>query len=294
MPKPQLLINGHATIAESLLWDDHTGALFWCDIKAPALFLLDPSTGENRRWNMPEDIGAFALIEGGREALVALRSSIAVLSFATGALEQVARAPWDPLLYRFNEGACDGEGRFWVGCMCDPPSGENKDGTAPLHVWTGRKGLVACGNAANCHNGMAWSPDEQQFYLAHSTEKIVYRHQFDVASGLLGAGQVFVAFDGEGIPDGAAVDEEGAYWCAHHGVGELRRYAPDGTLLRIVALPVSRVTMCAFGGPDLRTLFISSASDKLTPSQRRQEPLAGALFQFEPGVRGLPRYTTVK
>lgn len=281
-------------IAESLLWDDRTGALFWCDIKAPALFRLDPRTGENRRWDLPEDIGAYALADGGREALVALRSSIAVLSLATGALKHVAEAPWDPVRFRFNEGACDGAGRFWVGCMCDPPPGQSTDGTAPLHVWTGANGLVAVGNAASCHNGMAWSAGEQQFYLTHSMEKVVYRHAFDAVSGCLRPGQVFVTLNGEGIPDGAAVDEENAYWCAHHGASELRRYAPDGTLLQTVALPVSRVTMCAFGGPDLRTLFISSASDELTPNQRRQQPLAGALFKFEPGVRGLPRHTEVR
>lgn len=293
MSKPELLLDAHATIAESLLWEPRTGTLFWCDIKAPALFRFDPLTGENQRWTLPEDIGAFALADGGREALVALRSSIAVLSLATGTLKHVARAPWDPVRFRFNEGACDTTGRFWVGCMCDPPPGQNASGTAPLHVWTGAHGLLAVGNNASCHNGMAWSAGERHFYLAHSMEKVIYRHDFDAASGRLGPGRAFITLEGKGIPDGAALDEEGAYWCAHHGAGELRRYAPDGTVLRTVSLPVSRVTMCAFGGYDLRTLFISSASDQLSSGERERQPLAGALFRFEPGVRGLPRPTEV-
>ena len=293
MSRPRLLLDAHAIIAESLLWEPRSGTLFWCDIKAPALFRLDPRTGENRRWTLPEDVGAFALTGGGRDAVVALRSGVAMLSLDSGALSRVATAPWDPRRFRFNEGACDSAGRLWLGCMCDPPPGEDADGTGPLHVWTSAGGLVALGHEARCHNGMAWSAGETWFYMAHSMEKVIYRHAFHAAAGRLGPAEVFVTLQGHGIPDGAAVDEEGAYWCAHHGSGELRRYAPDGTLLRTVALPVSRVTMCAFGGDDMRTLFISSASDQLDASQMRHQPLAGGLFQFEPGVRGLSRPTEV-
>ena len=293
MSRPELLLDAHATIAESLLWEPLSGTLFWCDIKAPALFRLDPRTGENQRWDLPEDIGAFALRDHGREAVVALRSRVAVLSLTTGAIETVATAPWDPVRFRFNEGACDSAGRFWLGCMCDPPPGGDATGMAPLHRWTSTSGLEPVGHPARCHNGMAWSPSEDRFYLSHSTEKVVYRCDFHAPSGRLGPELVFATLDGTGIPDGAAIDEEGAYWCAHHGGGELRRYAPDGILLHTVALPVSRVTMCAFGGHDLRTLFVSSASDQLSPAELRQQKLAGALFQFVPGVRGIPRPTQV-
>ncbi|RYY17658.1 MAG: SMP-30/gluconolactonase/LRE family protein [Alphaproteobacteria bacterium] len=293
MSRPELLLDAHATIAESLLWEPRSGTLFWCDIKAPALFRLDPRTGENQRWNLPEDVGAFALRNGAREAVVALRSRIAVLSLSSGAIESVASAPWDAVRFRFNEGACDSAGRFWLGCMCDPPPGVDANGSASLHQWTSAGGLVAFGREARCHNGMAWSAGETHFYMSHSMEKVVYRYDFHAASGRLGPARIFATLDGKGIPDGAAVDEEGAYWCAHHGAGELRRYAPDGVLLHTVALPVSRVTMCAFGGHDLRTLFISSASDELSPAELRQQPLAGALFRFKPGVRGLARPTDV-
>lgn len=293
MSNLNILLDAHAIIAESLLWEPRSGTLFWCDIKGPALFRLDPRTGENRRWDLPEDIGAFALTGGGKDAVVALRSGVALLSLASGSLVRVATAPWDPTRFRFNEGACDSAGRLWLGCMCDPPPGQDARGTAPLHVWTSTGNLVALGHEARCHNGMAWNAGEQSFYMAHSMEKVVYRYDFHAAAGRLGPAQVFATLHGTGIPDGAAVDEEGAYWCAHHGAGKLHRYAPDGTLLRSVPLPVSRVTMCAFGGPDLRTLFISSASDELSPSELRSQPLAGALFQFDPGVRGLPRPTEV-
>ena len=291
MPIVETLLEAHATIAESLLWEPVSGQLFWCDIKAPALYRLDPRTGQQRSWSLPEDIGAFALRDGAREAIVALRSGVFALSLATGACDRLASADWDPARFRFNEGACDAAGRFWLGCMCDPAPGCNDHGTAPLQVWTERTGLVSVGHPARCHNGMAWSAGEQTFYMSHSQERTVYAYPFDATAGQLGAAHVFATFEGEGIPDGAAVDEEGAYWCAHHGAGELRRYAPDGALLRTIPLPVSRPTMCAFGGPDLRTLYISTASDTLSAEQLRHEPLAGALLRMDPGVRGIAKPT---
>lgn len=291
MATVELLFDAHAIIAESLLWEPGSGSLYWCDIKAPALNRLDPRTLKNERWSLPEDIGAFALTGGDCGAVVALRSGVFGLSFATGALERVATAPWDPKRFRFNEGACDAAGRFWIGAMCDPPPGDDEPGMAPLHVWTSATGLISRDHSAQCHNGMAWSPDGQTFYMSHSMQKEVFTYDFNVETGQLGPQIPFAVLNGAGIPDGAAVDEEGAYWCAHHGASEIRRYAPDSTLLQQIPLPVSRPTMCAFGGPDLRTLFISSASDKLSPAQRRREPQAGALFSMNAGVRGIPRPT---
>ncbi len=290
VPTIDLLLDARATLAESLLWEPAGGLLYWADIRAPALFRLDPATLENRRWDLPEDVGAFALTDASRSALVALRSGLFALSLATGSLERVAEAPWDPQRYRFNEGACDVAGRFWVGCMFDPKPGHAGDpAPGPLHVWSGAHGLVRQEDEAKCHNGMAWSPDGATFYLSHSDEHAIYAFAFAPETGQLGARRTFARTSGPGVPDGAAVDEEGAYWCAMHGAGRLGRYSSDGELIQQVELPVSKPTMCAFGGPDLRTLYVASASEGLSPEQREREPLAGGLFRCEPGVRGLPK-----
>ena len=287
-----LLLDARATIAESLLWEPGEALLYWSDIKAPALFRLNPRTLDTERWELPEDIGGYALVEGQRSAVVALRSGLFLLSLARGSLERVADAPWDPERFRFNEGAVDAAGRFWVGCMCDPkPGADQTKATGPLHRWSSATGLVQQTSAAQCHNGMAWSSDGRTFYLSHSMEQTIYVYAFDPEHGTLGERTVFASGIEHGIPDGAAVDEDGAYWCAIHGGSRLHRYAPDGTLLQTVALPVSQPTMCAFGGPELRTLFISSATDGLSRDQLAAEPLAGALLTYDPGVRGLPRPT---
>jgi sugar lactone lactonase YvrE len=292
VPTIDLLLDARATLAESLLWEPGEGVLYWVDIRAPALFRLDPATLENRRWELPEDVGAFALLDDGKSALVALRSGLFALSLATGSLGLVAKAPWDPQRYRFNEGACDHAGRFWVGCMFDPKPGHAADpAPGPLHCWTGAAGLMRQADEAKCHNGMGWSPDGATFYLSHSQERSIYAFPFTHEKGTVDAPRAFARTSGPGVPDGAAVDEEGAYWCAVNGAGRLHRYAPDGEKLRDVELPVSQPTMCAFGGPDLRTLFIASAAQHLDGEQREREPHAGGLFRLDPGVRGLPKAT---
>jgi len=287
--QPELVLDAHATIGESPTWVASEGALYWIDVKAPALHRFDPASGATRHWQLSSDIGAFALAPGG--AIVALREGIVSLRFADGQLARLAPPPFDPALFRFNEGACDSTGRFWVGVMFDPldPAAKPRR-AASLHSFTRTGGLVPQPDQAALHNGMAWSLDERTFYLAHSEQQTVYAYAFDTASGQLGERRVYLEIPAPlGLPDGAALDAEGGYWCALHGGGRLRRYTPEGRLDREVMLPVSQPTMCAFAGPELEELYVTSASDKLTEAQRRAEPHAGGLFRLRPGVRGAVR-----
>ncbi len=294
--KIDLLLDAHATIAESPTWVPREQAIYWIDVKEPALHRIGLPSGWTRTWRLPSDIGAFALIKGRPEALVALRHGLYRLDVGTEALELLAPPPFDPILHRFNEGACDSTGRFWVGTMFDPDDGaQHSPEPATLQSFTLSSGLRLEPDAAELHNGMAWSPDESTFYLSHSYNRTVFTFPFDRATGTLGAQRPFAALaEGIGIPDGAAMDEDGHYWCAIHGGARLHRYRPDGTLDNVIMLPVSKPTMCAFAGPELDTMIVTSASDKLTAQQRRQEPHAGGLFCFKPGVRGIRRHHLVR
>lgn len=150
-------------------------------------------------------------------------------------------------------------------------------------------------DAAELHNGMAWSPDGRRFYLSHSNSQEVIVYDFDPESGHLGARKLFNQVPQSlGLPDGAAVDSEGGYWCALHGGSRLRRYTAAGAVDRDIELPVSQPTMCAFGGDDPDVLYITSAADKLTPEQQRREPLAGALLRHRPGATGIIRYCMLR
>ena len=286
----EVVLDAGATIGESPTWVSAEKALYWIDVKKPALYRYDPATKGERCWPMPDDIGAFALVRDPPGAVVALRRGIFRLEFASGSLTRLAPPPFDPALFRFNEGICDSAGRFWIGVMFDP-----LDDTAPpqefsLHSFTLTGGLHPEPDVAELHNGMAWSPDGRVFYLSHSQRQEIFTYAFDPATGRLGARDLFARLPaGPGLPDGAAVDSDGGYWCALHGDSRLRRYTATGAVDRDIALPVSQPTMCAFAGEALDVMYVTSAKDKLTPWQLQREPLAGSLLRLRPGATGIPR-----
>jgi sugar lactone lactonase YvrE len=291
----ELLLDAHAVIAESPTWVAAENAVYWIDVRAPSLHRLDLATRTDRAWALSSDVGAFALVAGRNEALVALRHGLHLIDLDTGAETRVAPPPFDPALFRFNEGACDSSGRFWLGVMFDPVPGVRAEPRQfALQSFTFAGGLRAEPDATELHNGMAWSPDERTFYLSHTKRHAVFAVPFAAGRGMLGAPRLFAELPSElGVPDGAAVDAEGCYWCAVHGASRLHRYRPDGRLNRTIELPVSQPTMCAFAGPALDRLVVTSASQGLTNDQRRQQPHAGGLFCLQPGVQGIPRYSSV-
>ena len=289
----EIALDVRAKIGESPTWVAEEEALYWIDVKAPALHRYLPARGLTRTWTLTSDIGGFALMEGGY-ALVALREGIYRLDLDTEALHQIAPPPFDPKLFRFNEGACDPNGRFWIGVMFDPLEGSPSEQPGRLHSFTLRGGLRGEPDAAELHNGMAWNAEGTTFYLSHSNSREIIAFDYDVSGGLLSNRRVFATTPKElGIPDGAAIDSEGGYWCALHGGSKLRRFNPDGSIDHDIDLPVAQPTMCAFAGVDLATLYITSASDKMSEKEKAEQPLAGALFSLSPGKRGISRQAFV-
>lgn len=296
MVEIELVLDAGAAIGESPTWSPTERALYWIDVKKPALYRYRPDTGAQRCWPLPADIGAFALTADLTGAAVALRTGLHQLDFASGSLALLAPPPFDPALFRFNEGACDRTGRFWVGVMFDPRDGRAEPSrAAPLHSFVPGEGLRREPDAGALHNGMAWSADGGLFYLAHSFEQAIHTYAVDPADGRIGDRRLFATVpEALGLPDGAAVDTDGGYWCALHGGGRLRRFNADGTVDRDILLPVTQPTMCAFAGDALDVLFVTSASDRLSPRQRRREPHAGALLRLRPGETGVARRCTLR
>jgi sugar lactone lactonase YvrE len=289
-PDIEVVLDAHAIIGESPTWASVEGALYWIDVKLPALHRYDPESGTRRSWPVAGDLGAFALLEREHAALLALRHGLHRLDLATGALEELAAAPFDPTLFRFNEGICDATGRFWVGVMFDPTDKSLPARQASLHSFTLSGGFRREPDTAELHNGMAWNENGRRLFLSHSNAGAIYAFDFDPGAGLLGSKQLFVQVPAAlGLPDGAAIDVEGKYWCAVHGGGRLQCYTTDGKLDREILLPVSQPTMCAFAGRDLDWLYVTSASNGLDAARLRAEPLAGALLRVRPGVKGIAR-----
>jgi sugar lactone lactonase YvrE len=211
------VLDHRAIIGESPTWDAGEERLFWIDVKAPALHCFAPSTGGARSWALSSDVGGFALM-AGNAALVALRQGLYLLDLDTGALRQFAPPPFDPTLFRFNEGACDANGRFWVGVMFDPLEGSPLEQPGLLHSFTLDGGLRPEPDAAELHNGMALSADGGTFFLSHSNRREIIAFDYELDGGRLSHRRVFASIgEGLGIPDGAAVDSDGGYWCALHG-----------------------------------------------------------------------------
>lgn len=290
----ETVLDFHATIGESPTWVAAEGALYWIDVKAPALYRYCPQDDATRSWTMTSDIGGFALTGDG-DVLVALRQGLFRLNLDSGALHLLALPPFDPALFRFNEGACDANGRFWIGVMFDPLTGSPPDQPGRLHSFTFGEGLRDEPDAAELHNGMAWSGDGKTFFLSHSNTGEIIAFDYEGNSGAISNRRVFATVPPElGIPDGAAIDTEGGYWAALHGGSKLRRFHPDGSVDRDIDLPVSQPTMPAFAGADLATLYVTSASDKMSAKAKAKEPHAGSLFRLDVGIRGVARPFVVR
>ena len=289
----EVVLDSAAIIGESPTWSPDEAALYWIDVKAPALYRYDPATRAQRSWQVDADLGGFALYPGAQDVLVALRGGLCKLSLASGALTKLLPPPFDPATHRFNEGGCDPSGRFWIGVMFDPLDPSSPALPASLHSFTVANGLRYEPDEAELHNGMAWSADGGTMFLTHSNTRTIYRFKVGPDGSLSGRSRFAAIPESLGLPDGAAVDTDGGYWCALHGGGRLRRFRADGSFDRDILLPVSQPTMCAFGGEALDTLYVTSAADKLSVEQRQQEPLAGALLRLRPGERGIARRCTL-
>ena len=270
-------------LGESPLWDERAQALFWVDIRRPALRRLQAASGRVDSWALPALIGAIALVDDGR-LLLALGDEVTLFDPGSGRFETLARLPQRIAGHRFNDGRCDRQGRFFIGTMHNlsrAPEGV-------LYRLQGRGPLVPVLHGLCIPNSLCWSPDGATMYFADSLRHAIEAYRYDTASGTPGAPRGFATTAPPGFPDGAAVDAQGYVWSAQFKASQVLRYAPDGRIDRVIAMPVDKPTALAFGGPDLDRLYITTASQQMSPDELAAQPLAGALLVMDPGVRGLP------
>ena len=286
MSKPEVVAGGNAILGESPLWSPAEAALYWVDINNPTIHRLDPATGARERWPIETEIGSIGLA-GPRRMVAGLRTGAHYVDLETGRIEAICDPEGEGRFNRnrMNDGKIDRAGRFWVGTMNDP--GHEPLGTLYRIDSDGDAAPVLGG--IRVPNALCWSPDSSVMYFTDSYSHQIWAFDFDLATGAMENKRVFAAIAEEtGVPDGATVDADGFLWCAHMFGSRVSRYAPDGSLDRAIALPVPQVTSCAFGGADLETLYITTASLRMDRAALAEQPLAGALFAVDPGVRGLP------
>ncbi|MFT5643311.1 MAG: sugar lactone lactonase YvrE [Janthinobacterium sp.] len=276
-------------VGECPLWHPQQASLYWVDIDGCAVHRLDPASGAHRQWPMACEPSALAHSASGG-LIVALRSGIVHLNTDNGSLHDIAPAPYDTATTRFNDGRTDGAGRFWIGTIHEP-----RDRPAAQMFYLERGELkLAWSGGMTVSNGLGFSPDWRTLYHADTTSHRIDRRDFDIASGSVSQPQLLRQFSTDktdphygGRPDGAAVDSMGNYWCAMFEGARLLQLAPSGAILRDIALPLRCPTMVAFGGADLRTLYITSASHKRSAAELAQYPLSGSVLSLRVEVAGL-------
>jgi sugar lactone lactonase YvrE len=281
----KIVVEAHADVGEGPTWSVKEQALYFVDIPACRIYRHSPHDGSTQAYVAPQIVTAVVPCKDGR-LLVSLERSVIFLDPHTGAFGVPYPMIREPNTNRFNDAKCDRRGRFFAGTM-------SKDvWDAPVGTLY-RYGVSATPEAVleriRCSNGLGWSPESTVFYFVESFAHTIWAFDYDVEAGSLKRRRKFATLDPDSgaFPDGLTVDAEGFVWSAQPVFGRLVRYAPDGSIDRIIEAPVSRPTSCAFGGADLSTLYVTSAHNSLDLEQLREEPLAGALLSLRPGVKGI-------
>ena len=278
-----LLVDARALVGEGPIWDETNQVLYWVDILSSQLYCYNPATGENRSWDVGQHVGTVVLRKAGG-LMLALRDGFASFDLTSGQVTMIADPEADKPGNRFNDGKCDPAGRFWAGTMAyvdqtTQGSLYRLDADLRVHRLLGDIAIS---------NGIVWSLDQRTMYYIDSMAYTVRAYAYDNATGDLANERVVVKVEaGMGLPDGMAIDAEGMLWVAHFGGSCVRRWDPQtGAVLSQIDLPTAQITACAFGGPDLDTLYITSAANGYTAADFAREPYAGGLFVAKPGVKG--------
>lgn len=287
----EVAVGPGALLGECPLWSVTEDALYWIDIDGRRIHRLEPGSGRTADRALPGRPGSIALTADPGQLLMAIEHGLAIFEWQSESLE-----PWLDLEpagtgNRMNDGRVGPDGRFWVGSMFEHPAERrtagmlhrvDPDGTVTTH----RRGV-------GVSNTLAFAPDGRTMYWADTHTLTVWAHDYDPSSGEPGVARRFADFtDLPGAPDGACVDDSGGVWIAGVGGGALLRFAPDGSVDRILDLPLRSPTMPAFGGPQLETLFVTSIGPAVSASSPSTGPLDGALLAIDVGARGLaePRF----
>lgn len=282
----QVVPDSCVLLGECPLWHPEEQALYWIDIAGLAVHRFDPASKARASWPLPSEPGCIAWSVGGG-LVVAMRSEIAMLDTRNGDLRRIADAPYDASRIRFNDGRCDAAGRLWIGTLSDDRS------QALGALYCLERGIIRkVGNPVTVSNGIAFGIDNRKIYHADTTAHRISVYDYDLASGSLDGGRLFKQFPDVrdenygGRPDGAAVDSVDSYWCAMYEGSKLLCISPKGDILQDIALPVTCPTMPAFGGADLRTVYITTVRHKRTDIELNAHPFSGYVLSLQVDIPG--------
>jgi D-xylonolactonase len=273
-----------ARLGEGPLWSARERAVWFVDIKGRSIHRFDEVTRTTQTWQAPQQVGFIVFASGGR-FICGLQSGLHLFSPQTGSFQSLMPVDADRPGNRLNDAHVDAAGRLWFGTM----DNAEVSPTGVLYRFDST-GLHRADDGYVITNGPATSPDGRTLYHIDTLQRVIYA--FDLAAdGSLAARRIFARLaETDGHPDGPVIDSAGCVWVGLFGGWGVNRYSPSGELLGKLSLPVANCTKAAFGGTDLRTLYVTSAWKGLTAEQRMQQSLAGGLFAVRVDTPGLPAY----
>ena len=279
----ELVLDAQAELGEAPVWDAQAGVLLWVDITAGVVHRTDPTMGADDALDVGRTVGsAVPTNDGG--LVIAVDDGFWFVDLESGEPELIAPVPVSDGVM-MNDGKTDTAGRFWAGT-------KDKEGRRPLGSLyrLGLDGTVTeVVRDVTISNGLDWSPDGRTMYYIDSSTYRIDAFDADPATGSISERRPLVDLPREwGLPDGMTVDEEGFLWVAFWTGSAVRRLDPRGRLVTTIGFPVTLVTSCAFGGPELDELYVTTARIGLSEAELRDQAAAGGVFRLLPGVRGLP------
>jgi D-xylonolactonase len=280
MAIPRSIAPVAAILGEGPAWIAQDAALWFVDIKAPAIYRFDPATGAVRHWPAPAQVG-WVLPHRDGGLIVGLQSGLARFDPLDGAFVSIGAV--EPALpgNRLNDATTGPDGRLWFGSMDDAEAVDSG------HVYRAdARGIARVVDGISITNGPALSPDGGLLYHHDTLGRRVFVSQVG-DDGALHDTRIFAEIE-TGYPDGPTVDADGGLWVGLYAGWGVNHYDPDGGLIETIRFPVANVTKIAFGGADLRTAYATTATKNLSAGERAEQPLAGNLFAFDPGVAGQP------
>ena len=272
-----------AALGEGPVWVERDAALWFVDIKGRKIHRFDPATGGKTSWDAPGQCG-FVLPVAGGGFVAGLQEGLFRFDERDGSFAELARPEPDQPGNRLNDATVDPKGRLWFGSMDDAEIATS--GAIYRLAADGR--CIASSPLCSITNGPAVSPDGRTLYHVDTLHGIIHACAIEEDGSLTGRREFARIPSTEGYPDGPTVDAEGCVWVGLYGGWSAKRFAPTGELLETIRFPVSAVTKLAFGGPDLKTVYATTAHKHLNAKEREREPQAGDLFAFEVEVPGVP------
>lgn len=285
----ELLLDAKAVLAEGPHWNAVQRKLYWVDIQGMSFGRFDAVSGVNEQFQLDKTVGAVVCYaDNGDVVYLTTRDGFERYDCGTGKLTGIADPEADKPANRFNDGKCDSAGRFWAGTMEDV----EVTVAGALYVLDNDLSCRKAHENVGTSNGIAWNADETEMYYIDSMKATVTAFDYDAASGTIERPRIIIDFKNEpGLPDGMTIDAEGMLWIAHWGGWQVSRWNPrTGEKLDAVYVPAAKATSCIFGGDDLDVMYITSARIGLTPEELEEQPHAGGIFTYRPGVKGTPTH----